>query len=94
MHWELRVFSTGLLGESQNVEAYSDEAEGLEPGQGQTSAQDMSHWPERWGEGGQAVTRPAHQPPNLVSHTVGVSSCQRPTTLETTQGAGVVTFYF
>ena len=52
MPWELRVFSTGLLGESQNVEAYSDEAEGLEPGQGQTSAQDMSHWPERWGKEG------------------------------------------
>ena len=68
------------------MEAYSDEAEGLEPGQGQTSAQDMSHRPERWGEGGQTVTRAAHQPPNLVSHTAGVSSCRRSTTLETTQG--------
>ena len=38
------------------MEAYTDEAVGLEPGQGQTSAEDMRHWPERWGEGGQAVT--------------------------------------
>lgn len=31
------------------MEVFGDEAVGPEPGQGQTCAEDISHWPVRWG---------------------------------------------